>query len=229
MEKENYLTRQGAAEAVNAIDGFVSDMHKVYNTHGVAFGDDVGRKNIIISAAQEQFFADAISRNFGECSSDGRTGKADIVITSLGDHELECKCVAQGKNGSWSLQADKASLQSKGSLDFLYLLYDREYANVGVFLFEGLTADDFKDPSPGSRGKARMKKSSAFKKCKPLIGSFTDRREMYINKYAKLFAESKEPAAKLQAAQKLELWSEKLPQISIKLEPINEFISRDVN
>ena len=220
---DSYLTRNAAAEAIASIDNFISDMHNVYDTHGVAFGNDVGRKNIIISAAQEHFFADAIRRNFGACSSDGRTGKADIVITSLNDHELECKCVAQGKKGSWSLQTDKASLEGKGTLDFLYLLYDRTYDNVGVFLFKGLTADDFKDPSPGARGKARMHKASAFKKCTPLIGSFTDRRDFYITKYTKQFSEATTSHEKRFAAEKLELWTSKASQISIELEPLNEF------
>tara|TARA_Y100001970_G_C14252143_1_gene872632 strand:- start:5108 stop:5779 length:672 start_codon:yes stop_codon:yes gene_type:complete len=220
---DDYLTRKAAAEAVASIDNFISDMHNVYDSHGVAFGNDVGRKNIIISAAQEHFFAEAIRRNFGDCSSDGRTGKADIVITSLNDHELECKCLAQGKNGSWSLQTDKATLEGKGELDFLYLLYDRTYNNVGVFLFKGLIADDFRDPSPGSRGKAQMRKGSAFKKCIPLIGSFTDRRNFYINKYMQQLSEAKTPGEKRLASEKIELWTSKASQISIELEPLNEF------
>lgn len=222
---ESYLSRTAAAEAVMSINDFITDMHTTYDTHGVSFGNDVGRKNIIISAAQEHFFAEAIRRNFGECSSDGRTGKADIVITALDDHELECKCVAQGKKGSWALQTDKATLEGKGKLDFLYLLYDRTYDNVGVFLFEGLTPDDFKDPSPGSRGKARMYKSSAFKKCVPLIGSFTDRRDFYISKYTKQLSEARTPSEKQAASEKVKLWHSKASQISIELEPLNEFTS----
>ena len=219
----DYLSRKSASEAVASIHDFVSDMTAVYGKHSIAFGNDVGRKNIIISAAQEHFFAEAIRNNFGECVSDGRTGKADIVITSLDDHELECKCVAQGKNGSWSLQTDKATLESKGSLDYLYLLYDRNYDNVGVFLFLGLTTSDFKEPSPGSRGKARMHKSSAFKKCIPLIGSFTDRRDFYLEKYKNKLSEAKTTHEKLTISDKIKLWESKDPQISIDLEPLNEF------
>ena len=68
---------------------------------------------------------------------------ADIVIESMEDREVECKVVCRGKTGSWSLQADKATLQKKGSCDFLYLLFDRTHENVAVLLFANLVPDDF--------------------------------------------------------------------------------------
>ena len=222
-----YLTRKGATEAVSSISNFINDMSSVYAKHGIDFGiNDVGRKNIIISAAQERFFANAIQDHFGKCTSDGRTGQPDIVIDSLDGRELECKCLSQGKNGSWSLQTDKASLAQKDRLDFLYLLYDRTHENVAVFLFSDLTADDFKDPSPGSRGMARMHKGRGFAKCTPLIGSFTDKREMYIKKYTEDAMNATVHGQKSRALKKLELWKSKPVQISISLEPINDLSSR---
>ncbi len=222
-----YLTRQGASEAVSSISNFINDMSAVYAKHGIDFGtNDVGRKNIIISAAQERFFANAIQKHFGKCTSDGRTGQPDIVIDSLDGRELECKCLSQGKNGSWSLQTDKASLDQKDKLDFLYLLYDRMHENCAVFLFSGLTSDDFKEPSPGSRGKARMHKGRGFAKCTPLIGSFSDRREMYIKKYTKDISTAITRDQKSRATKKLKMWKSKPIQISISLEPINDLSSR---
>ena len=163
----SYLTRESAIDAVGNIMEFADDMQKTYHRHGIDLASDVGRQNIVLSPAQEHFFADAIRKAVGACRNDGRTGEPDIIITALNNRELECKVVCKGKAGSWHLQADRTSLEAGGSLDFLYLLFDRTYENVGVFLFKDLVYDDFKVPSPGSRGKSRMNKSSAFKKCAP--------------------------------------------------------------
>ena len=178
-----YLDRENSISAIRSIKSLFSDLESVYSSYGIDISRDVGRKNILISAAQEHFFAEAINNIVKDCSNDGRTGMADIVIGSLDNREVECKVVCKGKTGSWSLQADKASLERKGSCDFLYLLFDRSHENVAVFLFSDLVADDFYDPAPGSRGKARLKKSTAFKKCVPLVGGFVNKRKQYMAKY----------------------------------------------
>ena len=219
---QSYLTRSAAIDAIGNIMSFADDMQKTYNRHGIDLGNDVGRQNIILSPAQEHFFADVIRKVVGECRNDGRTGEPDIIITALNNRELECKVVCKGKAGSWHLQADRTSLSDGGTLDFLYLLFDRTYDNVGVFLFKDLGYDDFKVPSPGSRGKSRMNKKSAFKKCTPLVGGFFDRREQYMRRYAAEI-ESAETIYELgKAKAKLELWTNKEPQISITLESIDE-------
>ena len=218
----SYLTRPAAIGAIENIMSFADDMQKTYEKHGIDLGSDVGRQNIILSPAQEHFFADAIRKAVGACRNDGRTGEPDIIITSLNNRELECKVVCKGKAGSWHLQADRTSLQDGKSLDFLYLLFDREYKNVAVFLFKDLVYDDFKVPSPGSRGKSRMNKKTAFKKCIPLVGGFFDKKEHYIQRYEKDLKLASTPYEVKNATQKLELWKSKQPQISITLESINE-------
>ena len=218
----SYLTRPAAIGAIENIMSFADDMQKTYEKHGIDLGSDVGRQNIILSPAQEHFFADAIRKAVGACRNDGRTGEPDIIITSLNNRELECKVVCKGKAGSWHLQADRTSLQDGKSLDFLYLLFDREYKNVAVFLFKDLVYDDFKVPSPGSRGKSRMNKKTAFKKCIPLVGEFFDKKEHYIQRYEKDLKLASTPFEVKKATQKLELWKSKQPQISITLESINE-------
>jgi len=218
----SYLTRPAAIGAIENIMSFADDMQKTYEKHGIDLGSDVGRQNIILSPAQEHFFADAIRKAVGACRNDGRTGEPDIIITSLNNRELECKVVCKGKAGSWHLQADRTSLQDGKSLDFLYLLFDREYKNVAVFLFKDLIYDDFKVPSPGSRGKSRMNKKTAFKKCIPLVGGFFDKKERYIQRYEKDLKLASTPFEAKKATQKLELWKSKQPQISITLESINE-------
>lgn len=222
MLSQSYLSRKAAIIAIQNIISFADDMQKTYEKHGISLGSDVGRQNIVLSPAQEHFFANAIRGAVGECRSDGRTGEPDIVITSLDNRELECKVVCKGKKGSWHLQADRTSLATGKKLDFLYLMFDRDYSNVGVFLFEDLGYDDFKQASPGSRGKSRMNKKSAFKKCVPLIGGFTDRREDYIKRYSEDVGLATSPRKLAIANQKLELWKKKEPQMSISLESIND-------
>lgn len=217
-----YLTRDSSVDAIRNINQLFCDIKKLYFSHGIDITQDVGRQNILISAAQEHFFASAINKSFGNCSNDGRTGAADIIIECLDDRELECKVVCQGKTGSWHLQTDKATLEKKGTCDFLYLLFDRKHESVGVFLFPSLTPDDFKDPSPGSRGKARLNKHVAFKKCIPLVGGFDDKRLEYMEKYEEQMNTATTEKEKETAAQKLEMWYNKTSQYRIQLEDINE-------
>lgn len=219
-----YLDRASSVKAIKNIKLLFSDLDDVYARYGMDIGRDVGRKNILISAAQEHFFAEAIASVVGDCSNDGRTGMADIVIGSLNDREVECKVVCQGKKGSWSLQADKATLEKKGHCDFLYLLFDRTHDNVALLLFNELTPDDFADPSPGSRGKSRLKKSSAFKKCRALIGNFTNLREGWIEKYSIDANSAKSSLGKQKAEQRMDMWYNKPDSYNIQLESINGLI-----
>jgi len=217
-----YLNRSSSINAIKSIKSLFSELNDVYGKYGIDISKDVGRKNILISAAQEHFFARAIKSIVGECSNDGRTGMADIVIDSMDGKEVECKVLCQGKKGSWSFQADKATLERKGSCDFLYLLFDRVHENVAVFLFKELVPDDFHDPSPGSRGKARLRKSSAFKKCTPIVGKFTNLREGWIEKYEKDVRSSNSASAKRIAEQKIQMWYNKPDSYNIQLEKIDE-------
>ena len=217
-----YLDRENSISAIKNIEALFTDLNDVYSKYGINIGRDVGRKNILISAAQEHFFAQAIGNIVGNCSNDGRTGMADIVIGDLDDREVECKVVCKGKKGSWSLQADKASLIRKGSCDFLYLLFDRDHANVALFLFNDLTPEDFYDPAPGSRGKARLKKSSAFKKCVPLVGGFKNTRHMYLERYQEEATSAVTAAARNKAEQKYAMWYNKEDSYSIQLEALDE-------
>ena len=219
-----YLTREASVEAIKNITDLFTDINALYDKYGIDLGNDVGRKNILISAAQEHFFAEAIKSVVGECSSDGRTGMADIVIESLEDREVECKVVCRGKSGSWSLQADKATLAKKGSCDFLYLLFDRQHENVAVLLFEDLVPDDFYDPAPGSRGKARLKKSTAFKKCTPFVGGFVNKRMEWVQEYAKRAANATTKEQLEIAEQKKESWYNKEDSYSIQMESVNELV-----
>ena len=54
-----YLDRTSSVKAIKNIKLLFSDLDDVYAKHGMDIGRDVGRKNILISAAQEHFFAEA--------------------------------------------------------------------------------------------------------------------------------------------------------------------------
>jgi hypothetical protein len=78
-----YLTRDSSVDAIRNINQLFCDIKKLYFSHGIDITNDVGRQNILISAAQEHFFASAINKSFGKASNDGRTGAADIIISSV--------------------------------------------------------------------------------------------------------------------------------------------------
>ena len=84
---------------------------------------------------------------------------------------------------SYSLQTDWATLKNKGKLDYLYVLCDDQFEKFCALYFKGLTTEDFFPPANGSRGKSRMKKSSAMKKAVCLHGSFTTQNQKHINNY----------------------------------------------
>ena len=50
--------------------------------------------------------------------------------------------------------------------------------------FKGLTTNDFYPPANGSRGKARMNKSNAMKKCEVLHGRIVNINNITVMKYA---------------------------------------------
>ncbi len=226
MTNPVYLNRSTAIDAISKIAKFSSDIDKLYLNHDIAINKDVGRKNILLSAAQESFFAAAISENGFPAYVDGRVGEPDITV-DVGDstRELECKVCCKSKTGTWSFQTDERTLEVKGSCDYLYLLFDRKHTSVGALFFSNLNSSDFYPASPGSRGKARMIKSNAFKKCTVLVGDVVDKREHYMTKYYTDLQEGKTAVQKSKAANKLKLWKAKKPQYSITLEPIDEFAS----
>jgi len=218
----NYLTPESAREAVNDILLFSGEVDELYARHDISVTDDVGRKNILLSAAQEKFFAKALERAGYKCSVDGKTGEPDILV-KVDDlwRELECKVSCRSKKGSWQLQTDERTLQNKGACDFLYLLFNRKHTEVAVLFFENLNSSDFHKASSSSRGKARMKKYSAFKKCTPLIGSIVDKRKEYIQSYKDKYKSAVGVKMKNKILDKIKMWENKDSQFSIFLEPID--------
>jgi len=152
-----------------------SDLRTFFRERGIEnFGDDICRRNIMMSAFHEHFFTNAFSDQYGGARNDGRTGEADIIITPL-NREVECKLTSISSSGTFSMQTDYKTLQRKGTLDYLYVLTNRKFDEFSVLYFEGLTPDDFHMPSKSSRGKAKMKKHIAFSKLNVLYGDISNR------------------------------------------------------
>ena len=181
QESSMYLTKDMTKKALLNMVGFHKNMGAEFSCWGMDFKSNLGRRNVVMSQAQEYFFAKELSKAFSGVESDGRTGKADIVIGEI-DKELECKLTSgTGKYNSFSLQTDYATLENKERLDYLYVLADGDFKRFAVLLFKGLTSDDFFPPASGSRGKSRMRKEMAMLKCQILWGDVTCRNTQMID------------------------------------------------
>ena len=176
-----YLQKESVIPTLERLANFENKLGNLFNDFNLDLRDNTGRRNMLLSQAQEVFFADAISSNGYTVSCSGKTGEPDIVIECIGK-ELECKLTSSGKS-SWPLQCDYTTISKKGSLDFLYVLSNREFSKFAVLLFENLTAKDFHLPAPGSRQKSRMNKALAMKKCIVLHGNVGDKNKRHISKY----------------------------------------------
>ena len=114
----SYMTREITVTAIEKMKVFHDSLIKLHDDHSLDFFDDLGRRNILMSRPQEAFFCEALKQKFPKTFSDGRTGQPDIVLPDI-SKELECKITTKRKGGSWQLQADYATLEKKGSCDFL--------------------------------------------------------------------------------------------------------------
>ena len=181
----SYFTREMTEYTLRRMRELEVNLNAVYANHGLDFRSNTGRRNAILSQMQEKAVADALNFHGEIARVDGRTGYPDVCVNSR-YRELECK-LTSGSGGAWSLQADYATLEKKGNVDFLYILTDSEFDSFCVLFFEGLTRDDFHPPSPGSREKARMNKVVAMDKCTVLMGSVdvknTRLLEQYVDKF----------------------------------------------
>ena len=182
----SYITKEMVVKALAKMKSFHDKQLSLHEEYGLDFVQNTGRRNIIMSAAQEKFFADEIASYFKDAISDGATGQPDIVIPSLGK-ELECKITTRRPKGGYSFQTDYSTLKKKGSLDYLYVLAAPDFQSFNVLFFEGLTINDFSDEAPGARGKVKMKKHVGMKKSVVLHGDVQVMNEIEINNQAARF------------------------------------------
>jgi hypothetical protein len=181
-----YVTKQQAKTLIQRLKSFEASLYNVFDSYGYDLNENLGRKNALLSQAQEKELGKILRKEYGgdDVIVDGRPGQPDIVIKSL-DRELECKLTSGSgkKYKSFSLQTDYETLKKKGKLDFLFVLTNPAFSKFCVLFFEGLTIDDYFPPANGSRGKSRMKKSSAMKKANVLWGSSININKKYVKKW----------------------------------------------
>ena len=214
-----YLCKKTARSAIESMSQFHDDIVKTYQRHGMDLLDNLGRRNIVMSQAQEKFFAMALSKKFDKVINDGRTGRPDIVIESIGK-ELECKLTSRHKSGSISFQSDYRTLSAKGSLDYLYVISDPNFEKFAVLHFIGLTTDDFRPLSSSSRGKVAMCKHKGMKKCNVLFGNVTSMNKTHIAKIKHKLSQRQSPSMKNSLEKRLEYWKNSDEKYKFELEKL---------
>ncbi len=216
----SYIDSAMAKNALQKMRGFHKDVTTVYSDYGMNLLENLGRRNIVMSQTQEKFFAQELAKKYKGVTEDGRTGQPDIVIGELGK-ELECKLTSRHKSGAISFQSDYETLVKKGSLDYLYVVADQDFESFGVFLFEGLTIDDFRPLSTGARGKVAMYKHKAMKKCKALLGSFENINNRNLEKLEEKLSNSDlAPYEKRRLQKSVSYWESTPSKFSVHLEKV---------
>jgi hypothetical protein len=220
--KKQYLTREDAIFALKRMQDFHDACKSLYQRHGFNLLDNLGRRNIVLSQAQEKYFADALSQKFKDVRNDGRTGEPDIVIGELG-MELECKLTSRHKGGAISFSTDYQTLLQKKGLDYLYVIADTNFKAFAVLHFQGLTVEDFRPLAAGSRGKVAMAKHQGMQKCKVLYGNVVNLNEKNLTKLHIKLLVSKLPPHKRQKLQKsIAYWQNTPIKYSFELEALDE-------
>jgi hypothetical protein len=179
-----YINKDEAVRILAAMQSFESDLRSVYCKWDYNFRDNLGRRNALVSMAQEVETAKILSERYKGVTSDGGAGKPDICIEEI-DAEIECKLTSGSRSGNsvtYDFRTDWETLCKKGSLDYVYIVASEDFDAFCFLYFKGLTPDDFFPPASGSRGKSRMNKAVAMKKCVPLTGGFEDKSIAYTEK-----------------------------------------------
>ena len=180
-----YINRNDALEIIERIQNFESDLKNVFDKYGYNLHENLGRRNQLVSNAQEKETRNVLAKKFDEVISDGTPGNPDVVIVDI-NKELECKLTSGSRSKgsvSYSFQTDWDTINNKKVLDYIYVVASDDFKRFCVLFFEGLTPDDFFPPAKGSRGKSRMNKANAMKKVTVLVGDVINLREEWIQRY----------------------------------------------
>lgn len=217
------LTREMAFDAIKDMQKFHTELDSTFQKFGMDFKENLGRRNIVMSHAQEKFFTDALRSKYKNVINDGRTGQPDIVIHDESDFqkEIECKLTTRHRSGAISFQSDYETLLKKENLDYLYVLASDDFRSFGIFYFENLTVDDFRPLSTGARGKVAMYKHKGFKKCTVLAGGYKSVNQRNIKKLNKILEDTTiAPYKKRKAEKSLKYWNTTPEKFEIHLEHI---------
>lgn len=178
----DYITRADALQILKNMNMFEVGLKSFFARFEYNLHENLGRRNILLSNAQEKETQKVLSKKYKSVISDGSPGKPDVVIEDI-DVELECKLTSGSRsNGTitYNLQTDWETICNKGKLDYNYIIASEDFSEFCYIIFEGLTPDDFHPPSTGARGKARMRKETAYSKATFLVGSMTDNAKVRV-------------------------------------------------
>ena len=215
----SYLTREDAILAIKKMKKFHNDLSNVMSENGFDLLENLGRRNILMSAAQEKYFADVMSDRH-TVISDGRTGEPDIYIKDL-DKELECKLTSPHKSGTIAFQTDYATLSKKKSLDYLYVVADQRFEKFAVVHYSNLNVDDFRPLANGSRGKTQMKKYAAHDRANILLGNFVSMNEVELDKLAKKLSLATTVRQKQKIERSINYWKSTPVKFKIQMEKVD--------
>ena len=184
MNNTSIINKNIAVRAIQKMIAYNNDLSDTMSKYGIDFSDNVCRRNAMLSEAQEKFFASELVASGIDATADGHVGQADIILLENGKpiNEIECKLTSEKIGGGFTMQTDAETIENKVSLDYLYLLTSRSFDKFALLYFHQLDRYDFSDVSPGSRGKVKMIKHRAMKKCTPILGEVIDNRISYIER-----------------------------------------------
>jgi hypothetical protein len=217
------ITRDIAVKSIQRMTQFHKETNDLFEKYGMDLLSDLGRRNTLLSTAQEKFFSDSLRESGYTVSSDGRPGQPDIIVTDpVTGHtsELECKLTTRNSSGGVVLQTDYETLQKKGTLDYLYVIASPEFTEFCVLYFTGLTSDDFRVPAAGSRGKAGMVKHRCYNKATVLMGEYRSLRADNLSRLESLMASKIPPWKRKKCEKSLEYWRSAPDRHSVVLETI---------
>jgi hypothetical protein len=215
----SFIEREMVLEALSKMQEFHHDLDHVMTKHNLNLTQNLGRRNILLSQAQEAYFAKALAKKY-DVTSSGRTGEPDIVVRCL-DKELECKLASKQKSGAIGFQSDYETLLQKGSLDYLYVIASENFDEFAVFHYEGLTVDDFGPMANGSRGKVQLIKHKAYDKLHSLAGKMINLNKENLINLSKKREQAKTEKQLEKIDKSISYWSSCPIKFKIELEGIN--------
>ena len=215
----NYLSKEKTVKALKRMKKFHDELESLMTKNGFNLLDNLGRRNILLSQAQEKFFAEELASDY-DVKCDGRTGEPDIVIECLG-RELECKLTSPHKSGAISFQTDYETLVKKKKLDYLYVVADTSFEKFAVIHYKDLTIEDFRNLSTGARGKTQMKKYAAHDRANVLLGNLRSINDIELEKLDSKIKSAKTQKQKQKFIKSAKYWNETPTKFRVEMEAIN--------
>lgn len=214
----SYIDRTAAIEAIKQMKSFHDDLRSTMRKHGLELTSNLGRRNVLLSQAQEKFFAEQLAQTL-DVSCSGKTGEPDIIINCLG-RELECKLTSPSATGALNFQTDHETLVRKGSVDYLYVVADAQFEQFAVFHYTDLTIEDFGPVANGSRGKVQLLKHKAFDRLNILLGGVKNLNELALDKLHFKHKKARTQKSRERICKSIDYWCKEPTRFAIEMEKV---------